>query len=371
MLTFVLGLFLYGCSGKQKSTEPEASNEKDLFVEYSGGDFPENYQSSKTIRTLKAEKQRSIFRFRERNRGQFFTWNNHNSASDDLRPGARRQLLRAARSAIGTPYVVGGTSPGGFDCSGLVCWAYGNVGVKLPRTAREQSVVGRRICNISDMREGDIVAFHHPKRGYHTGIYVGDGKFIHSPRRKTRVKINSLDDPYFHSTFLGARRINLTGREDLLAQAEKKLNPDYSYEASLRRFKREEFRTSRNASRDRSYSHRLSKRELAELKKELRKGRNRSNREELSKKSSRKERLVATAENTKKGSKREKMTEQKKAQKQDRSAKKEARSDRHSKKEQASKSDKKNKAKQVTAYDGKGDKKHSKSDKKKKSSSKS
>ena len=57
------------------------------------------------------------------------------------------------------------------------------------------------------MRAGDIVAFHHPRRGYHTGIYVGDGKFVHSPRRRTRVRINSLDDPYFRTTFMGARRV--------------------------------------------------------------------------------------------------------------------------------------------------------------------
>ena len=57
------------------------------------------------------------------------------------------------------------------------------------------------------MRAGDIVAFHHPRRGYHTGIYVGDGKFVHSPRRRTRVRINSLDDPYFRTTFTGARRV--------------------------------------------------------------------------------------------------------------------------------------------------------------------
>ena len=86
-------------------------------------------------------------------------------------------------------------------------WAYKSVGINLPRTAREQSAVGKRITRVEDMRAGDIVAFHHPRRGYHTGIYVGDGKFVHSPRRRTRVRINSLDDPYFRTTFMGARRV--------------------------------------------------------------------------------------------------------------------------------------------------------------------
>ena len=123
--------------------------------------------------------------------------------------GGPRQAkaVQVARSAIGTPYVPGGRNPGGFDCSGLVQWAYKSVGINLPRTAREQSAVGKRITRVEDMRAGDIVAFHHPRRGYHTGIYVGDGKFVHSPRRRTRVRINSLDDPYFRTTFMGARRV--------------------------------------------------------------------------------------------------------------------------------------------------------------------
>ena len=117
------------------------------------------------------------------------------------------KAMQVARSAIGTPYVPGGRNPGGFDCSGLVQWAYKSVGINLPRTAREQSAVGKRITRVEDMRAGDIVAFHHPRRGYHTGIYVGDGKFVHSPRRRTRVRINRLDDPYFKTTFMGARRV--------------------------------------------------------------------------------------------------------------------------------------------------------------------
>lgn len=136
---------------------------------------------------------------------------------------AGQKLLQHARSAIGTPYVRGGSTPGGFDCSGFVSWAFKNVGVKLPRTAREQSVVGERITNIEDMRAGDIVAFRHPRRGYHTGIYVGDGKFIHSPRKRTRVRINSLSDPYFSKTLLGARRVNIGNGENLVAQAESRL----------------------------------------------------------------------------------------------------------------------------------------------------
>ena len=135
-----------------------------------------------------------------------------------------KQIVSKAKSAIGTPYVYGGTKPGGFDCSGLVKWSYSHVGVTLPRTAREQSVVGEEIGKVEDMRAGDIVAFRHPKRGYHTGIYVGDGKFVHSPRKKSHVRINSLSDPYFRETLLGARRVNMAAGENLVAQAQDRLD---------------------------------------------------------------------------------------------------------------------------------------------------
>ncbi len=157
----------------------------------------------------------------------------YEAALDEDHAQTSRQLLRKARSAIGTPYVRGGSSPGGFDCSGFVCWAYKSVGVALPRTAREQSVVGERIMNQEDMRAGDIVTFRHPRRGYHTGIYVGHGRFIHSPHRRTTVRINSLSDPYFSSTFLGARRVNFEGNENLVAQAESRLS-DYAEEKAVR-----------------------------------------------------------------------------------------------------------------------------------------
>ncbi len=141
-------------------------------------------------------------------------------------PAMSGKLVKKAKSAIGTPYVLGGSQPGGFDCSGLVKWAYNSVGVELPRTAREQSVVGKKVKDVEDMRAGDIVAFRHPKRGYHTGIYVGNGKFVHSPRKRSHVRINSLSDPYFSKTLLGARRISLDGSENLVAQAESRLR-DY------------------------------------------------------------------------------------------------------------------------------------------------
>lgn len=126
---------------------------------------------------------------------------------DEGVPLSSLHLIERAKTAIGTPYVTGGTGMDGFDCSGFVQWAYRDVGIKLPRTAREQSSAGRPVRSGSLM-EGDIVAFSHPKRGYHTGIYIGEGKFIHSPGRGKSVSVAALSDPYFRSTFIGARRVS-------------------------------------------------------------------------------------------------------------------------------------------------------------------
>lgn len=129
-------------------------------------------------------------------------------------------VLARAHRAIGTRYVFGGSRPGGFDCSGLVQWAYKGAGVKLPRTAREQSREGFAITDPSQMRAGDIVAFRRAAgSGYHTGIYIGDGKFIHAPSRNKRVRIESLSTRYFARNFIGARRVDTSDADVQLAEA--------------------------------------------------------------------------------------------------------------------------------------------------------
>jgi len=179
----------------------------------------------------------------------------HHSASENSiaenDPTVSKNLVKKAKSAIGTPYVLGGSAPGGFDCSGLVQWAFNSVGVELPRTAREQSVIGKKVKNIKDMRAGDIVAFRHPRRGYHTGIYVGNGKFVHSPRKRSSVRINSLSDPYFSRTLLGARRVSMDGSENLVAQAESRLHKYVAEKSQLSLSKRnlEKIRASAKNSR--------------------------------------------------------------------------------------------------------------------------
>ncbi len=141
--------------------------------------------------------------------------------------GVTSIVLARAHKSIGTPYVFGGTQPGGFDCSGLVQWAYKGAGIRLPRTAREQSQSGFGIRDKSKMRAGDIVAFRR-RGGYHTGIYIGDGKFIHAPRRNKRVRIESMDTGYFARNFIGARRVATSSRSTELAKATEKADRKYT-----------------------------------------------------------------------------------------------------------------------------------------------
>ncbi|MGZ6825276.1 MAG: transglycosylase SLT domain-containing protein, partial [Mycobacteriales bacterium] len=89
-------------------------------------------------------------------------------------------------------YVYGGSAPGGFDCSGLVQWTYGRLGVTLPRTAEEQGRVGTPVSP-ADARPGDLVWFQHPGRDDHIGIYVGDGKWVVAPHTGAKVRVEPVD----------------------------------------------------------------------------------------------------------------------------------------------------------------------------------
>lgn len=115
-------------------------------------------------------------------------------------------VSQAAKSAIGTRYVYGGASPSkGFDCSGLVCWAYGKYGVKLPRTARDQSSMGATVAK-KNLRPGDVVVFK-ISGGWHTGIYTGNGKFVHSPQTGKTVREDDINAKYYSGKFVSGRRI--------------------------------------------------------------------------------------------------------------------------------------------------------------------
>ena len=117
-----------------------------------------------------------------------------------------RSILRAAYSVIGTPYVFGGTSPYGFDCSGFTQYAFKRAGVYIPRTADSQLYYGKRI-SMSQLRPGDLVFFTTYEPGAsHCGIYVGNGNFIHAGT-STGVTVASAFTGYWGARYYGACRI--------------------------------------------------------------------------------------------------------------------------------------------------------------------
>lgn len=121
--------------------------------------------------------------------------------------GTGAAIVAAAKTQLGRPYVYGGSSPAkGFDCSGLVYWACASNGITVPRVSRDQASTGQRISR-NDLRPGDIVVFKIPRSGYHTGIYIGQDKFIHSPKPRSKVRIESLSLSYWKKNFLTARRV--------------------------------------------------------------------------------------------------------------------------------------------------------------------
>ncbi len=131
-------------------------------------------------------------------------------------------IIPKAQSMLGVMYKYGGTTPSGFDCSGFVQWVYNHVGVKLPRSAKDQSRTGEAVKSKADLQVGDIVAFKR-RRTYHTGIYLGDGKFIHSPRTNKDIRISDMSVSYFSKYYIGTRRVAELGPEELKA-AEELLN---------------------------------------------------------------------------------------------------------------------------------------------------
>ena len=119
-------------------------------------------------------------------------------------------VVEVARSNIGVRYKFGGTSPQtGFDCSGLVFWSYQQVGVTLPRRARDQLKFGINVDDKSQLQPGDIVVFKgtNSRTGWHSGIYTGDGMFIHSRSRDKTVTESKIRQAYYAKHFAGARRI--------------------------------------------------------------------------------------------------------------------------------------------------------------------
>jgi len=118
-------------------------------------------------------------------------------------PPTHSGVVGVAMSQLGTNYVWGGAAPGGFDCSGLVMWAYAQVGVSLPHSSYAQYGYGVPVSK-DQLQPGDLVFFDGLG---HVGIYIGGGQFVHAPHTGDVVKISSLSEDWYASTYVGARRI--------------------------------------------------------------------------------------------------------------------------------------------------------------------
>jgi peptidoglycan DL-endopeptidase CwlO len=111
-------------------------------------------------------------------------------------------VVGIAMQYLGTPYVYGGASPSGFDCSGFIMYVFSQIGVSLPHNAAAQYGYGTPVDR-SQLQPGDLVFFNGLG---HAGIYVGGGSFIHSPHTGDVVKISSISG-WYSSTWVGARRL--------------------------------------------------------------------------------------------------------------------------------------------------------------------
>ena len=124
------------------------------------------------------------------------------SGSSAPPPATHSSVVSIALQYLGVPYVWGGASPSGFDCSGLTMYAYAKVGVYLPHNAAMQYGMGTPVSR-SQLAPGDLVFFNGLS---HVGMYIGGGRFVHAPHTGDVVKISSLSEYWYSATYVGARR---------------------------------------------------------------------------------------------------------------------------------------------------------------------
>jgi peptidoglycan endopeptidase LytE len=118
----------------------------------------------------------------------------------------RSLLVRVAKTFLGAPYKLGGSTLKGIDCSALVKRIYEIFDIQLPRTTREQFKVGKRVEK-DQLEEGDLVFFKRRGNRAHVGIYVGDNQFVHASSYSREVRIDHLDAPYYSQRFLRGVRV--------------------------------------------------------------------------------------------------------------------------------------------------------------------
>ena len=120
------------------------------------------------------------------------------------KPTLGQRAAKAALHAVGVPYRWGGSSPaGGFDCSGLVYWAYGRLGISVPHSSYALYGLGRNVSR-SRLEPGDVLFFSGLG---HVGLYIGRGRMVHAPQSGRTVEIVPLGRSHYGSRLVGARRL--------------------------------------------------------------------------------------------------------------------------------------------------------------------
>ena len=137
-------------------------------------------------------------------RGEQPTPTRHAPKRVHRKPTLGKRAATIALKAVGVPYRWGGASPAsGFDCSGLVSWAYGKLGIELPHSSYALYDLGRRVAS-SRLQPGDLLFFYGLG---HMGMYIGRGRMVHAPRSGRLVEIVKLGGSHYGQGLIGARRV--------------------------------------------------------------------------------------------------------------------------------------------------------------------
>jgi cell wall-associated NlpC family hydrolase len=136
-------------------------------------------------------------------------YSNSKSLSNIQADGAGREVVMYALGLLDVSYQFGGNNPeAGLDCSGMVSFVFKNaVGTVLPHNAAQIASLARPVAT-DQLQAGDLVFFNTLGRSFsHMGIYLGDGRFIHAPSSKGKIRVESMSSPYFAQRFEGGRSL--------------------------------------------------------------------------------------------------------------------------------------------------------------------